>query len=178
MKVLRVGNLPPQIPEVELEATVRQFLKTHGSIEFVDFANDGEGFQRYCYVRFRHSHAARRASESITEAPLVFDDHLTTSALVLRAPSAGSRTLYFRGFYRSGGRLRQAFGEHSQNIKRIKILYDSRTGKHTGGGIIEFQSDEAAARALEEMNGRDVNGRTLVLRPYIPSQAVTEAPNP
>ena len=47
------------------------------------------------------------------------------------------------------------FGE----IKSAKIIMDRDTGRSTGFGIVEIEDDGNAAKAVEQLNGKEVNGR-------------------
>lgn len=56
--------------------------------------------------------------------------------------------------------LRQAFAAHGK-VVAVRIIMDRDTGRSRGYGFIEMDTDAAAARACEELNGRDFMGRKL-----------------
>ncbi|MGB6977447.1 MAG: RNA-binding protein [Gammaproteobacteria bacterium] len=60
----------------------------------------------------------------------------------------------------SEAELETAFGDFGP-IHEVKIVIDRETKKSRGFGFITFQSAEAADRAQQEMNGKDLNGRPL-----------------
>jgi RNA recognition motif-containing protein len=60
--------------------------------------------------------------------------------------------------------LEAAFGDFGP-IHEVKIVIDRETNKSRGFGFITFQSTEAADRAQQEMNGKDLNGRPLRVNP-------------
>src|SRR5215510_9058987 len=53
--------------------------------------------------------------------------------------------------------LSDMFGEIGQ-LESVKIITDRDTGRSTGFGFIEMSDDAAASRAIEQFNGKQVNG--------------------
>lgn len=60
--------------------------------------------------------------------------------------------------------LEAAFAAYGQ-VTSVKIVRDRETGRSKGFGFVEMPNDEEAARALQEMNDRDLDGRQLVVKP-------------
>jgi RNA recognition motif-containing protein len=58
--------------------------------------------------------------------------------------------------------LREVFGE-SGEISEVKMMLDRETGRPRGFAFVEMTSDGAAAKAIENLNGRDLQGRTLTV---------------
>ncbi len=56
--------------------------------------------------------------------------------------------------------LRQAFEEFGE-VSRVNIITDKFTGKARGFGFVEMSDKDAATAAIEGLNGREFNGRTL-----------------
>lgn len=56
--------------------------------------------------------------------------------------------------------LRQAFEEFGE-VSRVNIITDKFTGKARGFGFVEMPDKDSATAAIDGMNGRDFNGRTL-----------------
>ena len=56
--------------------------------------------------------------------------------------------------------LKAAFAEFGE-ITEIRLIMDKFTGKSKGFGFVEMPSKEEAEKAIEEMNGKDFNGRAL-----------------
>lgn len=50
-----------------------------------------------------------------------------------------------------------AFG----NVVSAKIITDKMTGRPRGFGFVEMSSEEEANKAIDGMNGKDFDGRTL-----------------
>ena len=56
--------------------------------------------------------------------------------------------------------LKEAFEQFGQ-VTEVRLITDKFSGKSKGFGFIEMPSKEAAEKAIEEMNGKDFNGRAL-----------------
>jgi len=56
--------------------------------------------------------------------------------------------------------LEQLFQEYGE-VASVKIIKDKYTGKAKGFGFIEMPDDSEATTAIEELNGREVNGRQM-----------------
>jgi RNA recognition motif-containing protein len=53
--------------------------------------------------------------------------------------------------------LFEKYGE----ISYAKVVYDRVTKEPKGTGFVEFENDEDGLNAIEEMNGKEVNGKKL-----------------
>jgi len=58
------------------------------------------------------------------------------------------------------GKLQEIFSEFGQVVS-AKIVLDRFTQRSKGFGFVEMSSDEEAAKACEQGNGRDVEGRQI-----------------
>lgn len=56
--------------------------------------------------------------------------------------------------------LKQIFEEYGQ-IDEVKIIKDRETGRSKGFGFVTIADDEQGERALEEMDGAEINGRSV-----------------
>lgn len=58
---------------------------------------------------------------------------------------------------------------------RADVIYDRRTGRSKGFGIVRFQSAADAKRALDELNEKPFQGRNLFLKfdNYVRNDATT-----
>jgi RNA recognition motif-containing protein len=56
--------------------------------------------------------------------------------------------------------LRQAFAKFGQ-ISEAKVITDRETGRSRGFGFITFSSDSDAISAMQEMDGKELDGRTI-----------------
>ncbi len=52
-----------------------------------------------------------------------------------------------------------AFGE----VQQVRIMTDRDTGRSRGFAFVEMPDDEAAAKAVTDLNGKDFNGRPLTI---------------
>ena len=58
--------------------------------------------------------------------------------------------------------LRSIFEEYGE-VSSAKIITDKFTGRSKGFGFVEMPDDEVAQKAIEELNGAEVDGRTIVV---------------
>lgn len=57
----------------------------------------------------------------------------------------------------------RAFFEEYGEVSSAKIITDKFSGRSKGFGFVEMPDDESAAKAIEELNGAEVDGRTIVV---------------
>ncbi|HET7212457.1 MAG TPA: RNA-binding protein [Terriglobia bacterium] len=55
--------------------------------------------------------------------------------------------------------LFSAFGE----VQQVRIMTDRDTGRSRGFAFVEIADDEAAAKAVADLNGKDFGGRQLTI---------------
>ncbi len=58
--------------------------------------------------------------------------------------------------------LRQLF-EQKGGVESVIVMRDQDTGRSRGFGFVEMSSDEAAQKAIAELNGYAVEGRNLTV---------------
>ncbi len=63
-------------------------------------------------------------------------------------------------FDTSGQDLEELFGEVG-TVESASVIEDRDTGRSRGFGFIEMSSKEEAAQAIEQFNGKEVDGREL-----------------
>ena len=56
--------------------------------------------------------------------------------------------------------LREAFGQVG-TVADAKIVVDRDTGRPRGFGFVEMSSDQEAQQAIQELNGRELDGRAI-----------------
>ncbi|HEY0708922.1 MAG TPA: RNA-binding protein, partial [Polyangia bacterium] len=59
--------------------------------------------------------------------------------------------------------LRDLFTE-AGDVADVKLIADRDTGRPRGFGFVEMSTEGEAAKAIEVLNGRDVQGRPLAVR--------------
>ncbi len=52
-----------------------------------------------------------------------------------------------------------AFGE----VSEAKVVTDRESGKSRGFGFVTFANDDDATKAMEELNGKPLDGRTITV---------------
>ncbi|MFG0326324.1 MAG: RNA recognition motif domain-containing protein [Phycisphaerales bacterium JB037] len=58
--------------------------------------------------------------------------------------------------------LREMFAEHGE-VASAAVIMDRETGRSRGFGFVEMADEAEADRAIEAMNGFDINGRPLTV---------------
>jgi RNA recognition motif-containing protein len=58
--------------------------------------------------------------------------------------------------------LKELFGKHG-DIEEAIIIKDKMSGRSKGFGFVTFANEEDADKAMEELNGHELNGRALVV---------------
>ncbi|MDJ0765288.1 MAG: RNA-binding protein [Myxococcota bacterium] len=58
------------------------------------------------------------------------------------------------------GELRAAF-ERFGELEEVKVIVDRNTNRSRGFGFITFQDEASAQSAIEEMDGTELDGRTI-----------------
>ena len=66
--------------------------------------------------------------------------------------------------------LRALFAEFG-DVSSVKLIIDRETNRSKGFGFVEMSSDDAANKAIDELNGRDVGGRALRVNEARPREA-------
>ncbi|HNP07520.1 MAG TPA: RNA-binding protein [Cyclobacteriaceae bacterium] len=65
--------------------------------------------------------------------------------------------------------LRALFAEYGE-IDSAKIITDKFTQRSRGFGFVEMKDDDAARRAITELNGQDFMGKNLVVNEARPKE--------
>lgn len=56
------------------------------------------------------------------------------------------------------------------NVVSAKVIMDKYTGKSRGFGFVEMSTEEEAKKAMDELNGKDLDGRTIVVSEAKPAE--------
>ena len=56
--------------------------------------------------------------------------------------------------------LRELFEAHG-DVDRAKVIFDRESGRSKGFGFVEMPDDGNAQKAIESLNGQDMEGRPL-----------------
>ena len=65
--------------------------------------------------------------------------------------------------------LRDAFSEFGE-VASASIINDKFSGRSNGFGFVEMPKDSEAREAIESMNGKDLNGRTVTVNEAKPRE--------
>ncbi|MDR1860987.1 MAG: RNA-binding protein [Bacteroidales bacterium] len=58
--------------------------------------------------------------------------------------------------------LKEIFGEYGE-LTSVKLITDKFTGKSKGYGFVEMPNADEARKAIDELNGAEAEGRTIVV---------------
>ena len=62
--------------------------------------------------------------------------------------------------------IRDIFEEYGE-LNSVKLITDKFTGKSKGFGFVEMSDEDEAKKAIEDLNGAEVEGRTIVVNESI-----------
>ncbi len=65
--------------------------------------------------------------------------------------------------------LNELFSQFGK-VDSATIINDRMTGRSKGFGFVEMSSDDEAAKAIQELNGKDVGGRNIVVNEARPRE--------
>lgn len=65
--------------------------------------------------------------------------------------------------------LREMFAEYG-TVESASVITDRDTGRSKGFGFVELEDDAQAKAAIEALNGKDLNGRALVVNEARPRE--------
>lgn len=71
--------------------------------------------------------------------------------------------------------LRDLFVEYGE-VSSARVIMDRATGRSKGYGFVEMQDDDAAKKAIEELNGAEYDGRTINLSEARPRENNNDRP--
>jgi RNA recognition motif-containing protein len=60
--------------------------------------------------------------------------------------------------------------EQYGTVETAKVIKDRETGRSKGFGFVEIADDEDAQRAIDELNEKEFEGRSLVVKEALPRQ--------
>lgn len=66
--------------------------------------------------------------------------------------------------------IRAAFEQGGGTVSDVHIMTDRETGRSRGFGFVEMSTDEEAQAAIQEMDGADLDGRSLRVNEAQPRQ--------
>ncbi|KAK1783946.1 hypothetical protein P4O66_022624, partial [Electrophorus voltai] len=139
-----------------------------GNILSCKVACDENGSKGYGFVHFETGEAAERAIEKLNGMLLndrkVFIGHFKSRKE--REAEMGARAKKFTNVYiknfgedMDDDKLKEIFSKFGPTLSR-RVMTDE-SGKSKGFGFVSFERHEDAKRAVDEMNGKELNGKQL-----------------
>jgi cold-inducible RNA-binding protein len=82
----------------------------------------------------------------------------------LRKPNSMAKKLFVGGlpWATTDSDLKDLFSQ-AGTVASATIIMDKMTGRSRGFGFVEFENDAEADKAVETLNGKDFNGRSLLV---------------
>uniref|UniRef100_A0ACB8F5M3 Uncharacterized protein n=1 Tax=Sphaerodactylus townsendi TaxID=933632 RepID=A0ACB8F5M3_9SAUR len=159
-----IKNLDDSIDNKALYDTFSAF----GNILSCKVVCDENGSRGYGFVHFETHEAANRAIETMNGMLLndrkVFVGHFKSRRE--REAELGARVMEFTNVYiknfgddMDDGRLQEMFSKFGRTLS-VKVMMDN-IGRSKGFGFVNFEKHEDAQKAVEDMNGKEINGRML-----------------
>ena len=68
--------------------------------------------------------------------------------------------------WRTGDKDLEACFAPFGDITKARVITEKLTGKSRGFGFVDFADEEAAAKAIAELDGKDLLGRALRVSPF------------
>ena len=65
--------------------------------------------------------------------------------------------------------LKEAFTPYG-NVVSATVVKDRRSGRSKGFGFVEFENDSEAKAAIEALNGKELQGRNIVVNEAKPKE--------
>ncbi|HAF27550.1 MAG TPA: RNA-binding protein [Bacteroidales bacterium] len=60
-------------------------------------------------------------------------------------------------------KLQEIFEEYGE-VSSAKVVFDRETGRSKGFGFVEMPNDDDAKRAIEDLDGVEIEGKTIVVK--------------
>ncbi|XP_018601177.1 polyadenylate-binding protein 1-like isoform X1 [Scleropages formosus] len=159
-----IKNMDESIDNKALYDTFSAF----GNILSCKVVCDENGSKGYGFVHFETQEAANRAIETMNGMLLndrkVFVGHFKSRKE--REAEFGAKAMEFTNVYVKNfgddlddGKLKDIFSQYGRTLS-VRVMMDEQ-GRSRGFGFVNFEKHEDAQKAVEEMNGKELNGRTM-----------------
>lgn len=159
-----IKNLDKSIDNKALYDTFSAF----GNILSCKVVCDENGSKGYGFVHFETQEAAERAIDKMN-GMLLNDRKVFVGRFKSRKEreaELGARAKEFTNVYiknfgedMDDERLKEMFGKYGPALS-VKVMTDD-SGKSKGFGFVSFERHEDAQKAVDEMNGKDMNGKAI-----------------
>ncbi|XP_073471380.1 polyadenylate-binding protein 4 isoform X1 [Aquarana catesbeiana] len=159
-----IKNLDKSIDNKALYDTFSAF----GNILSCKVVCDENGSKGYAFVHFETQDAADRAIEKMN-GMLLNDRKVFVGRFKCRREreaELGAKAKEFTNVYiknfgedMDDERLKETFSKYGKTLS-VKVMTDP-SGKSKGFGFVSFEKHEDANKAVDDMNGKDVNGKVM-----------------
>ncbi|XP_069588376.1 polyadenylate-binding protein 1-B-like [Ranitomeya imitator] len=139
-----------------------------GNILSCEVVCDENGSKGYGFVHFKTQEAAERAIDKM-KGMLLNDRKVFIGRFKSRKEreaELGARAKEFTNVYMKNfgedmddERLKEMFGKYGLALS-VKVMTDE-SGKSKGFGFVSFERHEDAQKAVDDMNGKDMNGKAI-----------------
>lgn len=68
--------------------------------------------------------------------------------------------------------LGQLFAQHGQ-VQSVNVIKDKYSGQSRGFGFVEMSTDEEAQKAMQALNGYNMEGRNIIVKEALPKPTYT-----
>uniref|UniRef100_A0A4W4HMX1 Polyadenylate-binding protein n=1 Tax=Electrophorus electricus TaxID=8005 RepID=A0A4W4HMX1_ELEEL len=149
-----IKNLDKSIDNKALYDTFSAF----GNILSCKVVCDENGSKGYAFVHFETQDAADRAIEKMNG--MLLNDRKEREA-ELGAKAKEFTNVYIKNFGEDmdDDRLKEIFDKYGKTLS-VKVMTDP-AGKSRGFGFVSYEKHEDANKAVEEMNGTEMNGKAV-----------------
>jgi len=72
--------------------------------------------------------------------------------------------------------LRKAFEEFGE-VDSARIISDKYSGRSKGFGFVEMPNDAEAKKAIEELNGKEISGRKIIVNESVERERTERKPS-
>ncbi|KAJ8367558.1 hypothetical protein AAFF_G00314890 [Aldrovandia affinis] len=159
-----IKNMDESIDNKALYDTFSAF----GNILSCKVVCDENGSKGYGFVHFETQEAANRAIDTMNGMLLndrkVFVGHFKSRKE--REAEFGAKAMEFTNVYiKNFGedfddeKLKEVFSEYGRTLS-VRVMMDER-GRSRGFGFVNYENHEDAQKAVEQMNGKELNGRMI-----------------
>ena len=160
-KVLYVGNLDKSITE----ETLKTYFKVAGQISEVKVMVDKKNSHvNYAFVEYATHHAASVAMQTLNGIQIESKKVKINWAFQSQQSSATDASFnLFVGDLSvdvNDETLRAAFNEFPGFVQG-HVMWDMQTGRSRGYGFASFATQEEAQKAMDALQGREINGRAI-----------------
>eukprot|EP00118_Oscarella_pearsei_P016684 m.161185 g.161185 ORF g.161185 m.161185 type:complete len:261 (+) comp38804_c0_seq2:182-964(+) len=185
---LRIGSLPPEITDDDLNAHFSAFAMFISKVKVARDDTHRDKSKRFGFVYFTDAAIASQAKKELDGTDMMGQRiQVCFSRSEREQTIRGSLWVGSLHFLANKADLLNHFSEFSASIVNVRIMVDKGTHKSKGVGYVNFRTKKAAISARDLLNGSILKGRPIKLRlndspskkpvqPTASSSQMTESP--